>query len=231
MKNIKSTRNIVPLKLIFIALIGTLMLSACSELNNAPSEEYAKQIIENMFLDFQSLNFEQAKKYVNIEEIETFINKEFETMSIGSNQFMNEWFDTLSCEIVSASVVNDSLIEVYTKVHTRDMNQLFQEQNEMFDRYCDKYINENINALRTLSESELYKHVNDIVYTKTKEFFKECLQSNNYDTITTSVNIRIEKNDDCWYVVVDDEFLNAILGDWEGTKRAYAKRNNIDVTN
>jgi len=215
------------IKLLCMVTVITLATSLCGCSDKNISAEEGTQVVNNLFASLQSLNFEEAKQYIDVTKIEDYIDEELGT---SSNQFMNEWFDSISCEVVSSEIISDDEIEVYTKITVRDMRELFQKQNEKLNSYYDVYINENLSVLQTLSQSDLQKRIKEMIQAKTREFFYECLRNDDYNKITTSVTLKVINDNGNLQVEIDEEFLNAILGDWQGAINTYMEQNNITVT-
>ena len=166
----------------------------------------AKQTIEKVFENFKKLNFAEAGQNIDVAEIEAFIDSELGYMS--GDQFMNEWFDTLNFEIISAENVDDTTVSIYGKLIARDMAELLLKHHEMFSSYMDQ----NLENFYSYSQEQL----KEFIKTKSTETFRECVKSDDYTTITSSVTLNVVNTDGNWHVEIDDDFLNALLGDYIG---------------
>ena len=172
--------------------------------------EDAKQTVEKVFENLKTLNFKEAEKNINVEEIKQFISTELTYMD--AEEFMNEWFDTLGCEIVSAENVDDSNVSVSVKITSRDMKELLLKHNEA----VDVYVEDNIDMLYAYSQDQRA----ELIQSKSTELFGECVKNEEYTSITSSVTLNISNTEGTWIISVDNDLRNALLGDLTGAKEA-----------
>ena len=111
MKRIKTITAII------LTLILTLSLTGCGEIKKAETA------VNGMFTAFKSLNFEEAQKYVNVDEI----TKAGEEANENSMLIMETVFDNLSYEIISSEKVDNETVIVKTKVTATDMKPVLGE--------------------------------------------------------------------------------------------------------
>lgn len=212
-------------KIVLIILVLVFTLMGCgkdktNEKDNKEKEpeltmeeqniENAKNTVKELFENLSGLNFQEAKNYVDIDRVESFIDSELGYMS--GDQFMNEWFDTLKCEIISAETIDDSTVNVYGKVTVRDMTELLLKNDEVFNNY----IKENVKTLALYNEEQR----TEIFKKKSTEIFRECVKDETYSTNTLSITFDVSNIDGQWYVNVDNDFLNVIMGDYIGAMEA-----------
>lgn len=172
--------------------------------------ENAKQTVARVFENLKTLNFKEAEKNISVEEIKQFISTELAYMD--AEEFMNEWFDTLSCEIVSTENIDDSNVTVSVKITSRDMKELLLKHNEA----VDTYVEDNIDMLYAYSQTQR----EDMIRTKSTELFKGYITGEEYTTITSSATLNLSNVEDNWVVSVDNDLLNALLGDFAGGMEA-----------
>lgn len=111
MKKFKSITAII------LTLILTLSLTGCGEIKKAETA------VNGMFTAFKNLDFEEAQKYVNVDEI----TKAGEEANENSMLIMETVFDNLSYEIISSEKVDNETVIVKTKVTATDMKPVLGE--------------------------------------------------------------------------------------------------------
>ena len=185
MKRIKSITAII------LTLILTLSLTGCGEIKKAETA------VNGMFTAFKSLNFEEAQKYVNVDEI----TKAGEEANENSMLIMETVFDNLSYEVISSEKVDNETVIVKTKVTATDMKPVLGE----FLAKALEYAFSNAFANPQPTEEETNK--------KMEEILVECASKPDLATVTNEVDIKVIKTESKdWKIEADDAVVNALLG-------------------
>lgn len=185
MKRFKSITAII------LTLILTLSLTGCGEIKKAETA------VNGMFTAFKNLNFEEAQKYVNVDEI----TKAGEEANENSMLIMETVFDNLSYEIISSEKVDKETVVVKTKVTATDMKPVLGE----FLTKALEYAFSNAFADPQPTEEETNK--------KMEEILVECASKPDLATVTNEVDIKVIKTESKdWKIEADDAVVNALLG-------------------
>ena len=185
MKRFKSITAII------LTLILTLSLTGCGEVKKAETA------VNGMFTAFKALNFEEAQKYVNVDEI----TKAGEEANENSMLIMETVFDNLSYEIISSEKVDNETVIVKTKVTATDMKPVLGE----FLSKALEYAFSNAFADPQPTEEESDK--------KMEEILVECASKPDLATVTNEVDIKVVKTESKdWKIEADDAVVNALLG-------------------
>ena len=185
MKRIKTITAII------LTLILTLSLTGCGEIKKAETA------VNGMFTAFKNLDFEEAQKYVNVDEI----TKAGEEANENSMLIMETVFDNLSYEIISSEKVDNETVIVKTKVTATDMKPVLGE----FLAKALEYAFSNAFANPQPTEEETNK--------KMEEILVECASKPDLATVTNEVDIKVIKTESKdWKIEADDAVVNALLG-------------------
>lgn len=185
MKKFKSITAII------LTLILTLSLTGCGEIKKAETA------VNGMFAAFKNLDFEEAQKYVNVDEI----TKAGEEANENSMLIMETVFDNLSYEIISSEKVDNETVIVKTKVTATDMKPVLGE----FLSKALEYAFSNAFANPQPTEEETNK--------KMEEILVECASKPDLATVTNEVDIKVIKTESKdWKIEADDAVVNALLG-------------------
>lgn len=185
MKKFKSITAII------LTLILTLSLAGCGEIKKAETA------VNGMFTAFKNLDFEEAQKYVNVDDI----TKAGEEANENSMLIMETVFDNLSYEIISSEKVDNETVIVKTKVTATDMKPVLGE----FLSKALEYAFSNAFANPQPTEEETNK--------KMEEILVECASKPDLATVTNEVDIKVIKTESKdWKIEVDDAVVNALLG-------------------
>ena len=186
MKKIKS------LIVIILTFILILSLTGCGEIKKAETT------VNNMFTAFKALDFEEAQKYVNLDDIKT--NESEDDLTGNEEMFMKNLFDRLDYRIISSEKIDSNTINVTTEVTAIDMKPVLGE----FFVEVMKYAFSNAFANPQPTEEE--------TNAKMEELFAASATKPDLATVTNEVVIKVVKSDKAWKVVCDDAFVDAILG-------------------
>ena len=176
---------------IILTLILILSLTGCGEIKKAETA------VNGMFTAFKNLDFEEAQKYVNVDEI----TKAGEEANENSMLIMETVFDNLSYEIISSEKVDSETVIVKTKVTATDMKPVLGE----FLTKALEYAFSNAFANPQPTEEETDK--------KMEEILVECASKPDLATVKNEVDIKVIKTESkVWKIEADDAVVNALLG-------------------
>lgn len=185
MKKIKS------ITAIFLTLILMLSLAGCGEIKKAETA------VNGMFAAFKNLDFEEAQKYVNVEEITKTDNETDEN----SKLIMETVFDKLNYEILSSEKIDENTVMVKTKITATDMKPVMGE----FISKALEYAFSTAFSSPQPTEEETNK--------KMEEILVECASKPDLATVTNEVDIKVVKTESKnWKIEADETFVNAVLG-------------------
>lgn len=185
MKKIKS------ITAIFLTLILMLSLAGCGEIKKAETA------VNGMFAAFKNLDFEEAQKYVNVEEITKPDNETDEN----SKLIMETVFDKLNYEILSSEKIDENTVMVKTKITATDMKPVMGE----FISKALEYAFSTAFSSPQPTEEETNK--------KMEEILVECASKPDLATVTNEVDIKVVKTESKnWKIEADETFVNAVLG-------------------
>ncbi len=182
---------------ICLILIMALSLSACGEIKKA------ENAVNNMFTAFKSLDFEEAEKYVNVDEITMSDDEEdSEEIDFMSDQYMmmRALFGRLDHKIVSSEKIDNDTVNVTTDVTAVEMKPILTD----FLTNAIAYAFQNAFANLQPTEEETAQ--------KMSEMFMESAQKSDLSTVTTTATIKVVRKDKEWKIETDEEFINAVLG-------------------
>lgn len=186
MKKIKSLIAII------LTLIMMLSLTGCGEIKKAEST------VSNMFAAFKALDFEEAQKYVNIDDIKPAESKD--DLPGNAEMFMKNLFDRLDYKIISSEKIDSNTVNVTTEITAIDMKPVLGEFFVAAMQYA--FSNAFANPQPTEEETNA----------KMEELFTASATKPDLATVTNEVVIKVVKDDKEWKVVSDDAFVDAILG-------------------
>lgn len=179
---------------VFTALIFTLTLSGCCEIKKAESA------VCGMFEAFKTLDFEEAQKYVSVDDI-SGSNAESDESGEGTKLIMETVFGNLNYEILASNKVDKNNVIVKTKITATDMKPVMGEFFTLALQYAFS------TAFSDTQPTE--EETNQ----KMEELLVECASKPDLATVTNEVDIKVTKNENKkWQIEVDDSFVSAILG-------------------
>ena len=184
MKKIKSIIAVV------LTLVLVFSLTGCGEIKKAETS------VKRMYTAFKNLDFEEAQKYVNVDDITNGENSNDNAEAV-----MNAIFGNLNYEIVLSEKVDDSTVIVKTSITATDMKPVMGE----FFTQAMQYAFSTAFSDTQPSEEEQNK--------KMEEILVECASKPDLATVTNEVDIKVVKNENKeWKIEADDTFVNAVLG-------------------
>lgn len=188
-----------------LCLAMVLSLSACGEVKQAETA------VNNMFASFKSLDFEEAEKYTDLENMK--ISKFEGEQGAKSNyeMYMKALFDRLDYQIVSSEKIDANTVNVVTKITAVDMKPVFSD----FVSTAMEYAISNAFADPQPTEEETDK--------KMQELFLASATKPNLATVTNEVTIKVVKQGEDWKIAPDDTFVDAVFGGLVGAAEEMTK--------
>ena len=184
----KKIKILTSLLLTFVIVFS---LTGCGEVKKAETA------VTGMFNAFEELNFEEAQKYVDIDEI---TSSEDESTA-NAEVIMKSVFKNLNHEIISSEKVDSNNVVVKTKITATDMKPVM---GNFFSKAFEYALS---NALSDPQPTE------EETNAKMEEILAECASQPDLATVTNEVDIKVIKNENKeWKIEADDAFVNAILG-------------------
>lgn len=177
------------LPIIAVMLLLAIVLTGCGK------GETPEQAVTSALNAIKNEDWETAEKYFTGE----FSEEDLEN-SEDEGEILNLLFRNLSFNIVSSSEDGDTAT-VKTELTNIDMNVLMKE-----------YIREAMaiameNALagdNAKSDEEMEAEI--------QQLLTDLLEKEDNETVTTTIDINLTKQDNSWIIEADDEFLDALSG-------------------
>lgn len=176
---------------VFILLLA---LTGCGEVQKA------EKTVAGMFEAYKRLDFETAKKYVDISKMELTDDKE--GIAGNTEMLMKNLFNKLNYKIISSEKIDNETVIVKTEITAIDMKPVMEEYMSNSIKFA--LTNAFTTAGQKLSDAEVDK--------KMEEIFVQSVNKPNLATVTNTVDIKVVKSDKKWKVVTDDTFTNALFG-------------------
>lgn len=157
----------------------------------------AEKAVNGMFASFHELDFEAAKKYIDMDTIT--LSKPY--TGVGSAQiYMNGLFNHISSEILSSEKVGENQIIVTANVSAVKMKPIMAD----FTPKGINFIFQDAYSETPLDDVQREK--------KLGELFAGSVSSLKLATVTNQVDITVERSDDGWMVLADEALINALFG-------------------
>lgn len=177
---------------VLTALTLTMMFSACGSAKNPEAA------VEGMFDALKEENLIKAAKYVDLTGMEDLITSKSQVKD--TQAFLKEIGKKLDYEIISSSQVDKNTTKVKTKITSINMAKVMTEYISQGMQYS---LSSALGSSKP-TEEENREYMENL--------FMECLTKEDVGTVTTEIDITVEKVDGKWKVNADDTFNDAILG-------------------
>ena len=185
----KNIKRIVCLLVVFSCVFA---LVGCGEIKKAETT------VNGMFNAFKNINFEEAQKYVDLDDINLSSEND---LANNSKLIMETIFANLNYEIISSEKIDNNNVVVKTKITVTDMKPVLGD----FFAKALEYAFSNAFAQPQPTEEETKK--------KMEEIFVECASKPELAMVTNEIDIKVSKNqNNKWKVLTDDVFVNALIG-------------------
>lgn len=183
------------IKKIVLAVISVVISASvfgCSAINPA------KKAVDDMFTAFEELDFDTAREYIDLDEIQFSENDG--SVAGNAEMYMQNLFDRLSHEIISAERADENTMTVKTKITAVDMEPVM--------------VNFFTNAMHyTLSSAvSEEKPTDEEMDSKLIKLFTESAKDTSIPTVTNEVDITVTNINGTWKVQNDEAFIDALFG-------------------
>ena len=198
-KIVKRVGGLFTLIVVLVTLIG------CNEV------EKAEKSVNNMFEAFKNSDIETASNYVDFYEFQNYLtaanNSEgtIPTMQdsfsdLFTNSFTNMLLSKLQYKIISSEKIDGKTVLVTTEITTLDMMPIISQfvQESVKNAFANAFSEEKI------SEEEQTKIA--------EEELAELMNNPESETLTSTVDIIVEKTEKSWIIKTDKDFANAVFG-------------------
>jgi hypothetical protein len=188
----KKVIKIMSLSLSIFVLL--LSLTGCGEVQKA------EKTVSGMFDAFKILDFETAKTYVDLDELDLSDDKE--SLTGNAEMFMKNLFDKLNYKIISSKKIDNQTVMVKTEITAIDMKPVMGEffTNAMQFAFSNAFTPEE----QQLSDEEMDK--------KMEELFIQSVSKSDLATVTNTVDIKVVEVEKTWKAAVDETFTDALFG-------------------
>jgi len=189
MKNFTKT-----LTSVFLCFILVLSLSGCSEVQKAESA------VNNMFTAFKNLDFDEAQKYINVEDIKISELEEDGSATSDYDMFMRALFNKLDYKIISSEKIDNDTVNVTTEITAVDMKPVLTDYFTEALKY----------AFSTMFDDP--QPTEEETAEKMEEIFFNSASKADLALVTNEVVIKVINVDGNWKIVSDDALANALFG-------------------
>lgn len=189
----KNSKSMLSMLLTFVLMLS---LTGCGE------GRKAENAVDQMFVAFKSLDFEEMPKYVNLEDVNKIVSERDEKGEVPERVRMiaEKLSENLSYEIISSEKIDKNKALVKTKITAIDMEPVLTELwAKMVELAFSSAFSED--RLRGVDADK-----------KMEEMLLECLSKSELSTVTNEVNIQVVKTKRVWKIEPDDELANALFG-------------------
>lgn len=182
--------------------IIAVSLSGCGEIKKAEAS------VNAMFVALKNLDFNEAQKYVDVNDIKLNDDSGEQTKLI-----MDKFLSKLDYEVVASNKVDGNNVIVKAKITAVDMKPIFAEYVSQLFAYAVQ------NAFSNTQSTE------EDINKKADEVWSEWAAKPDLATVTNEVDIKVVRNENReWKIEADDSFVNALLG---GIKDAAENVDNV----
>ena len=185
----KKLKSILAVVLIFVL---SFSLTGCMN-----DTEKAEKIINSTLKEFKSENIDKMMDELGYDGIDKEVN------GISIRLLMQTAAKNFDYKIISSEKTDDDTISVKVEITTTDMKAVF---SEVILNLLD-YGLSNMSTVKRFTDNDLDK--------KMYELFMECVSKDNFDTVTTEVDLNVTKGDNGkWEFHSYDELIGTFLDSW-----------------
>ncbi len=200
-------KTIKRLTALFLVLILAFTMTGCREV------EKAENSVNNMFKAFKALDFEEAKKYIDVTGIVPSQPKE--GLTDDTTMFMENLFDRLDYKIISSEKIDSKNVHVKTEITAVDMKSLLIE-----------YFPDTVEYMFSVAFA-YPQPTEEEIDAKLEEMFIDKISETELSTVTTEVIIQVYKDGGDWKIQPDDDFVDAVFGKLQAAIEELEKTLNI----
>lgn len=178
-----------------LAILLSAVLAVCLAACGGTDE--AETAVRGMFGAFQSLDFEEAEKYVNMETIADMESNEEGILQ--PRRMMEALFDRLSYNILSSEKKDADTVLVKTEVTAVNMTDLVSDW--LPELYASM-----------IAELQQGQQPGEEQNQQLMETFLNLARQDGRTMLTTTVDIPVVRRDGSWRVEADEAFVDAVMG-------------------
>ena len=179
-----------------LAFLLSAVLAVCLVACGGGTDE-AEAAVRGMFGAFQSLDFEEAEKYVNMETIADMESNEEGILQ--PRRMMEALFDRLSYNILSSEKKDADTVLVKTEVTAVNMTDLVSDW--LPELYASM-----------IAQLQQGQQPGEEQNQQLMETFLNLARQDGRTTLTTTVDIPVVRRDGSWRVEADEAFVDAVMG-------------------
>ncbi len=186
---------------IIFGLIGCK--DSASNINEQSKKSAPENTINTFFTEFKKCNFDNAKSYLLIDK--NIDSSNYEKFTEGEKEAIKYWVEKTGYEIKSIAITNDSA-EVTISISTLNGEKIYSDYMNNLLKLKEKSI-----SVKDSKEKEK----------STEEYNKALINSirnKNNEIVTNTVNLELEKKNNKWYIVGDQNFIRALYGGFDPEK-------------
>lgn len=176
---------------IMLAAFFVCSLTGCGE------TEAAEKAVNEMFAAFKSGNIEDAKKYVNLEDIKTSNAENYNTND-NINMIFKGIFSRLDYKVISSEKLDKNTVKVTAEISAVDMKPVMVD---FFKQIVSQALQNALNGT-SFNEEEMKK--------KMEEIFLNEVDKEGRPTVSKSIDIVVEKTEDGWKIKPNEIFSDAV---------------------
>lgn len=186
----KKLRSLIAIVLVLVLLFS---FTGCGEVQKAEAS------VNSMFKAFMNMEFDEARKYVNVDDI--IDDAEDELTDEYSQVLLESIFSNLNYEIISSEKIDSNTVMVKTKITATDMVPVLRDYMTQAFQYAFSVAF----SYPQPSEEETQQKMLDML--------KEIVSQPELATVTNEVDLKVVKTESKeWKIESDDAFGNAITG-------------------
>lgn len=186
-------------KIISIILCVSLFSTFLSGCVKIPQAESA---VKHALWSLKSGTLEDASEFMDVDKIINASNAEISTLPINENVLLEKTFRTFKYKIISSKIIDEKTVNVKIKLTTIDMQPILTEFSALVLQYCftNSYI------CPAPSRDEVKETI--------EKYLTRCTSKKDLMTTTNELDIKVYKVKDTWRIDLDDNLVNALLGNW-----------------
>lgn len=199
-----------------ICMVMMLLLAGCNtgttDVNSTGTkeEETPEQAVENVFKAVKSADRETANKYFDYDGL-------YKSRDADGNEVELDPEDQKAVEEESKKILSEMEYKIISSEETEDEDTA-TVKTEITNIDMGKVMKDLVGNVMILSMQEANKEESarlsdEEMVKKTDEMFDEALEKYKDEKVTNTVDIKLNKVNGQWKVVVDDDVKNAVMGD------------------
>ncbi len=187
-------KTIKKITAVLLILAITVSFAGCGEISKA------EKTVNNTFKALQNADFEEASKYINLDDFfPNSTSSESVSESAESQALLEKLFSSLQYEFVSSEKIDKETVMVKVKVTTIDMKPVMTEFMKKLLEYS---------FANAFADPQPTEETNKA----TMDMMLECLSAEDLALITNEVNIKVVKADKNWKIDFTEDMADVLVG-------------------